>query len=115
MTELKIKQMGTLKAALGDSEPVEFDGIGAWDRWNVLDWTFRDEKGLVAADKFAAWQDAKKKFVAEVLKAESVTIHEAKQFFDWLADRVKELRDFFEEKPKETPSSPANSDASFAQ
>ncbi|MBX9682122.1 MAG: hypothetical protein K2X38_25470 [Gemmataceae bacterium] len=113
--ELKIQRMGTLKVAVGDGQPVEFDGIGTWDRWNVLDWTFRDEKGAVKPDQFAAWQEAKKKFVAETLQVEAVTLHEVRQFFDWLTERVKELRDFFEPKRSETPSSPASTDANFAQ
>lgn len=113
--ELKIQRMGTMKVALGDGQPVEIDAIEAYDRWNVTDWTFRDEKGVVIAEQFAAWQDARKKFVADLLNVADLTHHEAKQFFDGLTARVKELRDFFEPKRSETPSSPESSAANFAQ
>lgn len=114
--ELKIQRMGTIKVEVGEGgAPIEFDAIAAWDEWNAQDWTYRDEKGILPVAKLTEWKAARKAFAEAKLSGAKLTFHEADQFFHGLAKRIKELRDFFEEKRSETPSSPESSDPSFAQ
>lgn len=109
---IRIGRKGLKKFAFGDNPVFEVDVVVAFQRWLVIDDSFRTTDGdrrIPVAD-VPAYHAAAQGFIAELGGGE-VTTAEALDFLARLREQYDELADFFRPKLREERDSPDTSEA----
>lgn len=121
---IRIGKKGIKKFAFGDAEPFEVEIVGAWQKWLVVDESFRppqfnedgtpNENRNVSNESAGEYYKAAQDFV-KGLGAGDVTPAEALEFLARLKEEWDNLITFFRPRSRDERDSPDFSDSPSAE
>jgi hypothetical protein len=113
---IRIGRKGTIKVALGDGEPFEFDAIAAQNQWRKIDDGFRNEEGEIIPERRDDYYYAVVDFATAMSKTEkcpdgtpNITLAEGLEFLKVVTVECNRLKDFFRVEAPDAESSPESS------
>lgn len=118
---IRIGRKGIKKFAFGDGPVFEVDVVVAFQRWVVIDDSFRpvpanpEEGRPIPVAEIPTYHEAGRSFVAELsgYNPEDITTAEALDFLARLREQYDELATFFRPKLRDEQDSPATSGAAL--
>lgn len=112
---LRIGRKGMKTYAFGeDGAPFTIDVTQVHNDWLAIDASFRDDKGLIPAEKRDEMNMAARQFVEELSKTPDLNLTEVLEFLKELALEASRLADFFVLKSSKEPPSAESTAVRFS-